>query len=139
MSAFSESLERIQAEGAGVFDILVLQPSDAPDILADALAGDPQAPMLLRTMGSTIASIEEAPRRARKLCACCPRPLRRGRYSIGLVLPRRDSPTEALAMGVCVCCGTEREAIRAKLGVALRRIWPDLRQVKITHHAGGRA
>lgn len=139
MSALSEGLNRIHAEAAGACDLIVVQPCDAAGILADALAGDPHAASLLTALNDASEAIVRAPRRASKLCACCPRPLRKGRYSFGLVLPLCDSPTAALAMAVCHRCATERSDIQTKLMGALKVIWPDLRPITVTHQDGGRA
>jgi len=135
----AEGLARFQSEAGGMMELVVVRPTDAVDILADVLAGDDQAVRLMRMLDQADTAIRSAPRRLPMLCAACPRPLKRGRYSFGIALPASDNPTHGLALAVCTRCAVERADIQAKATAALRRVFPDLRPVTVTYAAGGRA
>lgn len=138
--AWAASMRRLHEEAAGVVGVTILQPRDMPELMAAALAGDPMAVGLLRTATDTINRIEAAPRRRPMLCGSCPRPLKvKKGLSIVVATPDKDAPEQCLALAICTRCGTTVEEVQEKAVVALRRIWPDTRQVTITHPEGGRA
>lgn len=139
MIPLAEGLARFQSEAGGVMELVVVRPTDAVDILADVLAGDNQAVRLMRMLDQAATAIRSAAGRLPMLCASCPRPLKGGRYSFGIALPACDSPAHGLALAVCTRCATERGDIQTKATAALRRVFPDLRPVTVTHAAGGRA
>ena len=139
MNALAEGLARLQSEAGGMMELVIVRPTDAVDIMADALAGDGRAVSLLQAMEQAAGAIRNAPRRLPMLCAACPRPLRHGRYAFGVALPARDNPTHGLTLAVCTRCATARGDIEAKATAALRRVFPDLRPVTVTHATGGRA
>lgn len=139
MTAYTDGLARFESDASGMAELLIIRPSDALDILTDALAGDHQAGSIFRALSEAARSVEAAPRRKPMLCSCCPRPLRGSVFTFGLILPSRDDPSTGLALGVCSHCAVERSDVRAKATEALRRLLPDLRPVTTTHPAGGRA
>ena len=139
MISLAEGIARFQSEAGGIMELVVVRPADAVDILADVLAGDDQAIRLMRMLDQADTAIRSAPRRLPMLCASCPRPLKRGRYAFGIALPASDNPTHGLALAVCTRCATDRGDVQAKATAALRRVFPDLRPVTVTHAAGGRA
>lgn len=139
MTALAEGLARFQSEAGGVMELVVIRPIDAAGIMLDALAGDIRAASVVKAIEHAADAIRDAPRRLPMLCAACPRPLKGGRYSFGIALPASDNPTHGLALAVCTRCATERGDIQTKATAALRRVFPDLRPVTVTHAAGGRA
>lgn len=139
MTAYTDGLAKFQSEAGGMAELLIVRPSDALDILADAMAGDRQAGSIFRALSEAARSVEAAPRKKPVLCSCCPRPLRGSDFTFGLVLPSRDNPSISLALGVCSRCAVKRDDVRVKATEALRRMWPELRTVTPTHTAGGRA
>ena len=139
MTALADGLARFQSEAGGMMELVVVRPTDAIDVMADALAGDGRAVCVLQAIEQAADAIRDAPRRLPMLCATCPRPLRGSRYSFGVALPDSDRPTHGLALAVCTRCATERGDIQAKATAALRRVFPDLRPVTVTHPTGGRA
>lgn len=139
MTAYTDGLAKFESEAGGLAELLIVRPSDALDILTDAIAGDPQARSIFRALSVAARSVEAAPRRKPVLCSCCPRPLRGSDFTFGLILPFRDDRSVGLALGVCGRCAVKRDDVRVKATEALRRMWPDLRPVTPTHTAGGRA
>lgn len=139
MSALAEGLAHFQSEAGGVMELVVVRPIDAAGVMLDALAGDTRAANVVKAIDRAADAIRDAPRRLPMLCASCPRPLKGGRYSFGIALPMSENPTHGLALAVCTRCATERGEIQAKATAALRRVFPDLRSVAVTHAAGGRA
>ena len=134
-----DGLERVHREAAGLVDVMVVRLEDAPDMMADAAAGDREARMLLTAVIDALARIDAAPRRAPALCVSCPRALKRGQFSFGFAMPRCDDPTAMIALAVCRRCATDRDGIKVRVMVGLQKVWPDLRPVTVTHPAGGRA
>lgn len=139
MTALAKGIAHFQSEAGGLMELVVVRPVDAIDVMADALAGDSRAVCVLKAIEQAADAIRNAPRRLPMLCASCPRPLRGSGYAFAVGLPDTDRPTHGLALAVCTRCATERGDIQAKATAALRRVFPDLRPVAVTHPAGGRA
>ena len=139
MTELADGIARFQSEAGGMMELIVVRPIDAIDVMADALAGDSRAVCVLKAIEQAADAIRTAPRRLPMLCAACPRPLRGSGYSFGVALPDTDHPKHGLALAVCTRCATERRDIETKVTAALRRVFPDLRPVTVTHAAGGRA
>lgn len=139
MTALQEGIQRVSDEAGGLLELQVIQRTDLPALMLDALAGSSEAAQTLRLANNAVTSIQAAPRRKPMLCGCCPRALRGGRYAVVLARPARDDAAQGLAMAICTKCGPDFGAIQAAATVALRRIWPDLRSITITHSKAGRA
>ncbi len=139
MNDLPDTIQRVHAEAGGLLELLVFQSTDAPELILDALAGSAEAKQTLRHIKAVVGSVRAAPRRKPMLCAACPRALRGGVFSIVIARPACDDPTRGLGLAICPRCGPDRDTAHAAAAVALRRIWPDLRPVTITHPAGGRA
>ena len=132
-----EELRMIQTEAAGVMRLDVVQPGDFSDLVGTALFGSPHSQRLVAAVEGALQQIAKAPRAKPRLCACCPRPIRtRGVYSIVIASPARDDTERALTLAVCPRCATEREEVREKAILALKRIWPDARSIAVHHQAG---
>jgi len=139
VSALQEGVQRVSDEAGGLLTLQVIQQHDMPALMLDAVAGSDEAVQLLRLAKETLAGIEAAPRRRPMLCGACPRALRDGRFAIIVAKPACDDPTQGIALAICPRCGPTYGAIQAAAAVALRRIWPDLRAITITHSKAGRA
>lgn len=138
-AALQVGFHRIHDEGGGAVELVVVRQTDALDMLGDAMAGNARAAGLLRATNDALGRIAAAPRRFPMLCAACPRPLKPGRYAIVLAVPARSDPTTAIGLAVCQHCAIGIADIRAKAAIGLRRIWPDLRPITVTHPRGGQA
>ena len=138
---WAEGVQRVSDEAAGVIQLDIIQHADLTELLAHAILGDPEAVRLANMASSVLRRIAAAPRRKPMLCGSCPRPLKlKGhRFSVVIALPGRDQPSNALSMAICHRCATSHEAVESKAVQALRRIWPDLRPITVTHPTGGQA
>jgi hypothetical protein len=106
------------------------------------MRGDPESIRLLRAILDTAQWIKSAPRKRPVLCICCPQPVRQisRTTAFGVVSPATPRPTDALAFAFCDACGGHPGGdVMEKARSGLRRIWPDLRPIAVTHEAGGRA
>lgn len=139
MSALRDGIQRVNDEAGGLLELQVIQRTDLPALILDALAGSSEAAQTLRLVNDTVANIQAAPRRRRMLCGACPRGLHGGRFSVIIARPACDDPAQGLAMAICTKCGPDFDAIQVKAAVALARIWPNVRPVTVTHPEGGRA
>lgn len=137
--ALQAGLHRIHDEAGGVVELVVVRQVDALDLLADAMGGDTKAAGLLQATNQALGRIAAAPRHLPMLCSACPRPLKPGRFAIVLALPAKSGPANAIGLAVCQHCASSVDDIRAKATIGLRRIWPNLRAVTVTHPAGGEA
>ena len=137
MSALPDAIKAVSHEGRGVVSLQVVQRTDLPAMMLDAISGSADAAQLLRLTNQALATIQAAPRWKPALCGCCPRALRRGKFALIIARPACDDPTQGLALAICPKCGPDHDAIRAKAVASLARIWPDVRLV--THPDGGRA
>lgn len=139
MNALRDGIQRVSDEAGGLLTLQVVQRTDLPALILDALAGSNEAAQTLRLVNDTVTSIQAAPHRRRMLCGACPRGLRDGRFSVIIARPARDDAAEGLAMAICAKCGPDFGAIQVAARVALARVWPDVRPVTVTHPAGGKA
>ncbi len=139
MSAFRDGIQKVNDEAGGLLELQVVQRTDLPALILDALAGSAEAAQLLRLTNQALHNIQTASRRKPMLCGCCPRALRHGQYSIIIARPACDDPLQGLALAICNTCGPDRDAVDAKAVAALVRIWPNVRPVAVTHSDGGRA
>ena len=139
MNALRDGIQRVNDEAGGLLELQVIQRTDLPALILDAVAGSNEAAQTLRLVNDTVASIQAAPRRRRMLCGACPRGLQGGRFSIIIARPARDDAAQGLAMAICTECGPDFGAIQVAAQVALARVWPNVRPVTVTHPEGGRA
>lgn len=135
----NEGIQRLQDEGRGLLTLSIVQPADFPHVVADAVAGDADASLLLQQVIKVMDSIRSAPRKRTSLCGACPQPLRLDvGFAIVVATPACDDPSAGLALAICTRCGSDRATIQDKATLALSRFWPDLRPITITG-PGGRA
>ncbi len=135
-----DGLHILRAQGDGMLELEVIQPSESTVLLLGAYAGNDRAKRTLVPVMSLLKSIATAPRKAPRLCGSCPRAVRRGsRFSIVVAWPSCDDPTQALALAICDRCATDHAGVEAKATAALRRLWPNLTPIRLTHNAGSRA
>lgn len=138
--ALKNGLEAIQAEAGGLLELVVVRPDDGLGYISKALCGDLDAARILKAIGAAGVKIDNAPKRMPVLCASCPRPIRtKSHFAFILALPKNGNPANALSLAVCARCAVDPAEIQAKAVTALRKLWPDMRQVEITHSAGGQA
>lgn len=135
-AAWAEGIQRISEEAAGVLVLQVVQHEDLPALLTEALLGDREAMHLATFVAQARQRIENAPRNRPMLCGCCPRSVRGDRYSLIYASPHRDGAREAVAMAICLRCGTDHGSVGSAASRALSRIWPDLRPISINATEG---
>ena len=136
---WAASIYRIGDEVAGMLTLDVVWQCDMPGLIVEALGGDVEAVWLLQSVRRCLVGIQDAPAHAPMECAHCCKPLRGGRFAIGVARPDTSNPAHGLCFAICPRCGPTLEAIQAAAVAALRQLWPDLRRVSITHPQGGRA
>jgi hypothetical protein len=136
-----DGVQNIHEEAAGAVNVSIVTAPQGIQLVAASMLGDPEAMMLLQAIVDAGSWIKRAPRNKPVLCACCPRPVRRvtHRTAFGIAAPAVDSPGRALGFAFCDACGERPGELMVKATEALRRIWPDLRPVTITHGEGGHA
>ncbi len=138
-AALSAGIEKLSAEAAGLLSVAVVQLEDLPNLVIDMMRGDPEAGILFTAVRNAISAIDNAPRRSPALCVSCPRVLRKGRFALCIAFPDKHDPAHALGLAVCRHCATDADGIKAKAVVGLKRLWPNLRPINITHKSGGHA
>jgi hypothetical protein len=96
---------------------------------------------LLLAVRQAATRIKQAPQRKPTLCICCPRSIKRlsATTVFGVASAGIANPTAAIGFVFCERCAADRATLAARAAEGLRRIWPDLRPVTITHPTGGRA
>ena len=133
------AFQRINDQASGLLVVEAVLLEDMPGLFIEALAGNANALRVLRMVRQSVDRIERAPKNARMLCASCPRSLRQGRYIVAAAFPSCDDPAEGMAMAVCDRCASTREQAVERATFGLRRVWPDLRPIAVTHPEGGKA
>lgn len=134
-------IEQVQEEARGLLDVTIIDAVTGSELLASAVMGDSEATALLQAVTQAAARIKQAPPRTPALCMCCPRPVKRVTAAtvFGVAVPASPNPSGAVGFVFCDRCGADRASLLTKAAEGLRRIWPDLRCVEITHPEGGRA
>lgn len=128
---WADAIRRVHDQAAGILHVVVIERDDVPGLLARAMLGDAEATRLAHVLTRALERIAGAPRRRPAMCACCPRPLKDGRFSIAVALPARDDATQGLALAVCRDCATGRVAVEAAATKALRCLWPAARPIRV--------
>jgi hypothetical protein len=131
--------EAVHREAAGLLTLDIIRPERFVELVLASMSGDDAAARLVESAVKTVSRIEKAPRREPKLCGCCPKKLRGTGFVICVANPAVDSPSGSIAFALCERCSSDDAAVRDNAAKALRRVWPDLRPVTVTHQAGGRA
>lgn len=134
-------IQSINDEAAGMVDVSIVDAVTWAELLAHALMGDRGSEAVLQAVIQAGARVKQAPRRQPTLCLCCPRAVKRvsANTVFGVAMPAISNPTGAIGFVFCDRCAADRDALPTKAVQGLRRIWPKLRQVEITHSLGARA
>ena len=141
-ASLADSVRRVHESGGGILDIYLVDAKSADKLLRDAMHGDAKAARLFGAVLEAGKQIADAPHRAPVLCVSCPRCIRRVKLDLvfGIATPSTDQePEAAIGFAICPKCAADRGAWMAKAEAGLRRIWPDLRPILVTHPHGGRA
>ncbi len=138
-ASWHEAVERLHVEAAGLLDLTVVRRSDMPHLIGAALSGDAGAADLMCLVSDALRGIENAPAAESKQCARCAGGLPGRRFALVIAQPAVSDPQQHMVMAICPRCGTSLGGIKAAATAALRLIWPDVREVRITPGAGGRA
>ena len=134
------SIRAIGQQADGILAVEIVRQEDLPDIVASVMLGNIDAGRLLEAVVGALDHINAAPRSRPCLCSCCPRPLRkRSHFTLAVAMPERSDASHYLALAVCARCGRTNTEIKPKVTSALQKLWPDLREVAISHPQGGRA
>jgi len=139
--AWLDGIQKVNDEAAGLMDVTIIDADAGREMLVDAALGNYEAAIMLQAVRQAAARIKQAPRNKPALCICCPRAIRRLTPGtvFGLAVPATASPSGAIGFVFCDRCAVDRSTLAAKATRGLRRIWPGLRPVEITHSTGGRA
>ena len=136
-TAWRDGVQSIHDEARGVLDVEIIDAGSGVDLLVGAALGNRRSAALLNAVCLAADQIRRAPRNKPSLCICCPRAVKR--ISLGTVFgvatPSIPTPTGALGFVFCDRCGADRATLPGKVAEGLRRIWPDLRPVTVTHDA----
>ncbi len=139
LGELNDAARRVTTESGGVLSVDIVRPIDFLNLVTAALTGDSAAARLVRTAGDAVIGFGAMPPDQPALCACCPRPLLSGSYSVAVVTPACDAPGLGLALGICTACATDPDDLLSKAREGLTRLWPNLRPVAVTHPSGSRA
>jgi hypothetical protein len=141
MTPHAVGIQQVDAEAAGVLDVYFISSSDAAQLTANAMLGDPRSAALLAAVADSWSWIKHAAKTKPALCMSCPREIRgmTSKTVFGVAMPARSDPRHALAFAFCDSCGEHRDDLLANATTGLRLVWPQLRPFHVTHEAGGRA
>jgi hypothetical protein len=137
---YAAGLEKVHTEAAGALHVSLICAEQRIELLCLALLGNPEAMMLTAAITDSAAWIKRATRREPVLCLCCPRRIKRITPAtiFGVVSPAIPSPGHAVGFAFCdVCAG--KPGLMDATTAALKKIWPNLRPIVVTHPRGGTA
>lgn len=132
-------LSEFTAESGGMQIVDAVKLEDVLPLRLKAALGDRGAAQTMSLVQQALASIAAAPRNEPTLCATCDAVLIEVEFSIIVTRPGCDNPAKGLAIGVCKSCAPDRDALDRKALEGLRKIWPKLREIQVTHSGSGRA
>jgi hypothetical protein len=134
-------IRQVHDESGGVLDVTIVDSVTGAALLVAASFGDTEASAILYAVAQSATHVRQAPQRLPVLCICCPRPVKRVSTNtvFGVVAAAAPKPTGAIGFVFCEKCSNDRASLVAKATDGLRRLWPDLRSIEITHRNGGRA
>jgi hypothetical protein len=136
-------IKRVQAESGGLLHIGIFDLAKIGEVLAAASLGNETAKMLIGALLEERQRIIDAPPDRPVLCVACPRAIKKisdTETVYGLLIPSVAQPKTAVSFTFCpTCAAAGRPALFTKAEAGLRRLWPELKLVTITHEAGGRA
>jgi hypothetical protein len=121
--------------------VSIITAENGAALLAASVQGDVEATMLLRAIVDSATWIKRQAHRKPALCVSCPQAIRRVTPAMifGVVAPTTPTIGHGLGFAFCAQCAEHPDELMAKAAEALRRFWPDLRPLVVTHPAGGRA
>ncbi len=133
-------IARVHVQAGGVLDVYLVSGAEAADLMTASFLGVGHATRLLGAVSTSIAHVlRSTGKRNPTLCVCCPRCVRRlDGIRIGIVAAATDDAADVISFVVCARCSSAPDLTK-NIMHALRRIWPDLRPISITHPTGGRA
>ena len=133
-------VKKVHQQAAGMLQIYVVQPMSILKMLIAAYEGRKYDSAVAEIAVTAIKEIDRASKTSEPpLCGACENLLVNGRYSLVIAIPSCDDPKDTIVFGICAQCATTDAEVRVKAADALRHIWPDLRQIEITHPNGGTA
>jgi hypothetical protein len=138
LAQVSDGLQQLVADGDGVVEIHVIRDEDKVGLLAGTLAGDHPATVLASALTQFHRQVRRSPGYQPALCACCPRSIRRSRFTPAFLVPRGVAPDGAVALGICERCARTRDQVFARANEVMKRFWPNSRTLDISCE-GGRA
>ena len=131
-ASVAAGIAQMQAQSGGIYRLVLVSVEGGVALLVAALGGDVQAAELFRTAADCARQIGAAEAEHHPvLCLTCPTPLRTSAGAlVCLVVPETNRATQALGSAVCPECAA-RPDVEARVHSALRKIWPDLKTIKI--------
>jgi hypothetical protein len=125
-----QHIAAVHAEAGGLLRLYFLTPEDGWRLMLGAAAGDAWATGMLTAVADCARAIKSAPKRKPSLCLCCPAPLRRpAGLMFCIAVPETGTPRHALGSAICPRCAGRPE-LESRAAVALRQVWPDLREIR---------
>jgi hypothetical protein len=125
------TISALHAESNGLFRIYLFGAPDGARLLVGAAAGDPWSLGMLAAINDCGHHITKAPRHEPALCLTCPAPLRRlPGLTFCVAVPEVARPQHALGSAVCSQCAALPD-LGNRTMIALRQIWPDLREISV--------
>jgi hypothetical protein len=107
ISELQAGMERIQAEGQGVWQLSIYGPEAVLALLHNSFVGDADATRTMTAIARLIAGIHEVASTPKPmLCLLCDTKFGRRSMPLAWVLlhARRDDPSQAVGNGICAAC-----------------------------------
>jgi hypothetical protein len=125
-----QHLAAVHAEAGGLLRVWRFAPSDGVRLLLAAEMGDAWARGMLAAISDCVQQVTAAPKRRSVLCLTCPAPIRTATGATFLVtVPGVDEARHALGSAICPACARRGDLDHLIL-VALREVWPSLREIR---------
>jgi hypothetical protein len=127
----SAALSALHDEAVGLFRVYFFGAPDGVRLLVGAATGDSWSRDMLTAISDSAHHITSAPKRRPALCLTCPTPLRALRGLLfSVVVPEVTRASHALASALCPKCAALPD-LEKRAMIALRQIWPDLREISV--------
>ena len=128
-NSWPEIVERLRAEGAGLFDLNIAKWDGMRRLRAAASAGDATAATVFVTAADALRRIADSPLAEAAQCACCSAALPPRHFAVAIISPATDNPQQSITMALVICssCDAAPGAIAAAVAAVLNLGLPSVR------------
>jgi hypothetical protein len=138
MKSFSEGIDTLNAEAAGLYHVELIRQQDHAALTLAFLAGDKVAAARVSALLESQRFIQGMAKTKPALCLTGPNPVNDPNATLAMIVAANDAATVGICSALCAHCSSgSAAAVLKRAAAGYRAAWPGLRCVEITHPEGG--